>query len=87
MRARIAALKHRMELFFRPETCQNPWPADSSKVMTSWFSILDYHPCVVADNIKTGIDIWLHNYGCQGEKIFFLIDYCNYQTRLLKTWK
>merc|ERR1711934_614202 len=84
MRARIADLKQRMDVFFRPETCENPWPADSSKVMTSWFSNLDYHPCVVADNLKTGIDIWLHNYGCQGEKNLFLIEYCNFQTRLLK---
>ncbi|CBY14133.1 unnamed protein product [Oikopleura dioica] len=48
MRARIAAIKRRMDLFFRPESCQNPWPADSSKVMESWFSVLDYHPCAVA---------------------------------------
>ncbi|CBY38159.1 unnamed protein product [Oikopleura dioica] len=65
MRARIAAIKRRMDLFFRPESCQNPWPADSSKVMESWFSVLDYHPCAVADNLIQGIEIWLHNYGCQ----------------------
>jgi len=73
MRARIAAIKRRMDLFFRPESCQNPWPADSSKVMESWFSVLDYHPCAVADNLIQGIEIWLHNYGCQGEVLSFFI--------------
>jgi len=65
MRGRIAAIKHRMDLFFRPESCANPWPTDPNKVMSSWIPVSDYHPCVVADNLQQGIDYWLHNYGCQ----------------------
>jgi len=65
MRARIESIKHRMDVFFRPESCANPWPTDPNKVMASWTPVSDYHPCVVADNLQLGVDYWLHNYGCQ----------------------
>lgn len=87
MRARVTALKHRMELFHRPDSCQYPWPADPSKVMTSWFSVLDYHPCVVAENLETGIDIWLHNYGCQDaivENVEIMFDTSNMSNRRIE---
>merc|ERR1711860_123175 len=37
---------------------------DPSKIMTQWFSTMDFHTCVLARNIQEGIVIWLHNYGC-----------------------
>ncbi|CAG5110611.1 Oidioi.mRNA.OKI2018_I69.chr2.g4995.t1.cds [Oikopleura dioica] len=76
MRNRVSELKKRMDRFYNPTSCQKPWKNQPAKIMEQWFSIMDNHPCRVAQNIAEGINTWLHNFGCtdaiiENVEIFF----------------